>query len=371
MNNQSDIGGATRGFDCLAGGGEMGALMRSRDWTRTSLGPVDRWPQCLKTAVRIMLTSRQPMFVWWGDELINLYNDAYRSIVVRKHPDALGRPAAEVWREIWDQVGPRAATAMLENEGTYDEALLLILERHGYPEETYFTFSYSPVPNDQGGTGGIICANSEDTPRIIGERQLALLRELAARTANARTFDEACTRSAICLRTNPCDLPFAMIYLVEPGKQRVTLAGVSGIERGHAAAPETVELESDSPWPFFEVIRSNKAHLVSELDTFEGPLPSGAWNRPPHQAVVVPIVPSGQTGRSGILIAVLNPFRLFDDNYRGFINLLAGQISASLANAQAYEEERKRAEALPSPSWTGRRPPSSRTSVMSSGRRSP
>jgi hypothetical protein len=156
------------------------------------------------------------MFVWWGEELINLYNDAYKSIVGGKHPKALGQPASDVWQEIWDQVGPRAESAMLKNEGTYDEALLLIMERNGYPEETYYTFSYSPVPNDQGGTGGIICANTDDTQRIIGERQLALLRELAARTADARTFDEACTLSAKCLETNPYDLPFAMIYLVDP-----------------------------------------------------------------------------------------------------------------------------------------------------------
>ena len=127
-----------------------------------------------------------------GVDLINLYNDAYKSIVGGKHPQALGQPASIVWREIWDKVGPRAETAMRRNEGTYDEALLLIMERNGYPEETYYTFSYSPVPNDQGGTGGIICANTEDTQRIVGERQLALLRELAVKTADARTIEEVC-----------------------------------------------------------------------------------------------------------------------------------------------------------------------------------
>src|SRR6476469_8654256 len=146
----------------MAGGGEMGARMREFDWSATPLGPVEAWPQSLKTCVRIVLTSRQPMFVWWGDALINLYNDAYKSIVGGKHPEALGQPASVVWREIWDQVGPRAETAMRRNEGTYDEALLLIMERNGYPEETYYTFSYSPVPNDQGGSGGLICANTDD-----------------------------------------------------------------------------------------------------------------------------------------------------------------------------------------------------------------
>src|SRR5258708_1305469 len=161
----------------LLGGGEMGARLRAYDWSHTVLGPAARWPRSLKTGVRIMLTSRQPMFVWWGEELINLYNDPYKAIIGGKHPDALGKQAARVWSEIWDQIGPRAESALRRNEGTYDEALLLIMERNGHPEETYYTFSYSPVPGDDGGTGGILCANSDDTQRIIGERQLTLFRE--------------------------------------------------------------------------------------------------------------------------------------------------------------------------------------------------
>ncbi len=323
----------------------MGARTRAFDWSATSLGPAEQWPQSLKTCVRIMLTSRQPMFVWWGDELINLYNDAYKAIVGGKHPDALGRPACEVWREIWDQVGPRAESAILNNEGTYDESLLLIMERNGYPEETYYTFSYSPVPNDQGGTGGIICANTDDTQRIIGERQLALLRELAARTADARTFDEACALSASCLQSNPYDLPFAMIYLSRPDKQGVMLAETCGIERGHPAIPEAVDLD-DPVWPIGEVFKTHKLRLVSDLGESFDRLPTGAWTQPPDKAVVVPIASPGQTGKAGVLIAGLNPYRLFDDSYRGFIELVSAQIAASIANAQAYEQERKRAESL-------------------------
>ncbi|WP_413176083.1 ATP-binding protein [Anabaena azotica] len=324
----------------------MAALMRSHDWSQTSLGAVETWSQSLKTAVRIMLTSRQAMFVWWGNDLINLYNDAYRAILGGKHPEALGQKAAVVWQEIWDQISPRAETALFQNQGTYDEALLLIMERNGYPEETYYTFSYSPVPNDDGSTGGIICANTDDTPRIIGERQLALLKELAAKTVEARTFDEACTFSANCLATNPYDLPFAMIYLLDPARQCVVLAGTCGIERGHLAVPEIVALDDDSLWHFAEVLTSHKPYLISDLESLFRDLPTGAWNRSPHQAVVLPIPPSGPTGKAGVLVAGLNPFRLFDDNYQGFLNLVSAQIAASIANAQAYEEERNRAEAL-------------------------
>jgi signal transduction histidine kinase len=285
-----------------------------------------------------MLTSRQPMFVWWGDELINLYNDAYKAIVGGKHPQALGQPASMVWREIWDQVGPRARSAMTANEGTYDEALLLIMERHGYREETYYTFSYSPVPDDSGEAGGILCANTDDTQRIIGARQLALLRELASSTADARTIEDVCTRSIQAIGTNPQDLPFALIYLVDsfPGdSHQLSLAACAGISADHPV----------SVWPFEQVLRTHTPALVDDLEAL-GRLPKGAWDGPPHQAVVFPIAPSGATGRSGILVAGLNPYRLFDDGYRGFLGLVAGQIAAAIANAQAYEQERSRAESL-------------------------
>jgi PAS domain S-box-containing protein len=329
----------------LAGGGELGALMRETDWSQSPLGPAALWPQALKTAVRIMLTSRQPMFVWWGDQLINLYNDAYKSILGGKHPQAFAQPASVVWREIWDQIEPRVRSCMLGNEGTYDEALLLIMERNGYPEETYYTFSYSPVPNDEGGTGGILCANTDDTQRILGERQLALLRDLAARTADARSVEDACALSARSLETNSRDLPFALIYLVHDGRRTVTLAGACGIEPGSDAAPLSAVVDS-AVWPFAEILRTNTPLLIGDVSARLSRLPWGAWNRQASQVVALPVAASGQTGQAGILIAGLNPFRSFDDGYAGFLALVAGQIGAAIGNAQAYESERKRAEAL-------------------------
>src|SRR5580693_6939504 len=198
------------------GNSELAGLMRSHDWAAGPLGPPDAWPQSLKTAVRIMLTSRQPVWIGWGSELIYLYNDPYKSIIGGKHPWALGRPTSDVWREVWSDIGPMLATAMKGHEGTYVEAQLLIMERNGYPEETYYTFSYSPIPADDGSVGGIFCANTDDTQRVIGERQLSLLRELAANTAEARTWKTACERSAQALSTNLHDLPFTMIYMLEP-----------------------------------------------------------------------------------------------------------------------------------------------------------
>lgn len=332
--------------DVLAGGGELGARMRAFDWTATPLGPPDLWPRSLKTCVRIMLTSRQPIWIGWGSELTYMYNDPYKAIIGGKHPEALGRPTSVVWGEIWDVISPMLSTALAGEEGTYVEAQLLIMERHGYEEETYYTFSYSPVPDDDGRIGGIICANTDDTRRVIGERQMALLRELGARTADARTVRDACALSAEALVTNPHDLPFALVYLVDPESGRsATLASVAGIERHHPAVPESASLGTSDPWPLGVALRANDLQVV-DLDDRFGALPGGAWARPPSKAVVVPIAPSGEMGRSGLLVAGLNPFRLFDDDYRSFLSLVAGQISAAIANAEAYEEERRRAEAL-------------------------
>jgi signal transduction histidine kinase/DNA-binding response OmpR family regulator len=333
--------------DFLAGGGELGGLLRGHDWSETPLGPPENWPQSLKMAVRIMLTSLQPIWIGWGKELIYLYNDPYKSIIGGKHPWALGKPTHEVWREIWPDIGPLLETAMGGDRGTYVESQLLIMERNGYPEETYYTFSYSPVPDDDGSVGGIICANSDDTLRVLSERQIALLRELSASTANARSWQDACQQSTDALATNARDVPFSMLYLAEPDSSTFVLAGSSGIEPGHPAAPVTLELANSAPWPIKTALSTHQAQVISGLDElFVDRLPAGAWDRPPFQAAILPILATGETGRSGILIVGLNPFRLFDENYRGFLGLVAGQIAAALANAQAYEEEKRRAEVL-------------------------
>src|SRR5690348_1509413 len=147
----------------VSAGGEMAALIQSRDWAATSLGPVGSWPQSLRTALRILVTSRYAMWLGWGPGLTFFYNDAYaRMTLGAKHPWALGRRASEVWQEIWPDIGPRAEAVMSTGQATWDEGLLLFLERSGFPEETYHTFSYSPLPDDRGGVGGMLCVVAED-----------------------------------------------------------------------------------------------------------------------------------------------------------------------------------------------------------------
>jgi PAS domain S-box-containing protein len=332
--------------DFLQYGGELAERMRAFDWSTTSLGAPADWPPVLKMALRIVLNSSQPMFVWWGPELLNLYNDAYKSIIGARHPVALGQPAAQVWWEIWDTLQPRVVSAMQSCSGTYDESLLLIMERNGYPEETYYTFSYSPILDDDNIVRGIICANTDDTERIIGARQTSLLRELAAATADAKTFDEACSISMQALRSNSRDVPFALFYALQLPERNARLTGLAGIDAEHPLARAQIDLDDAALWPLAEVLRSQQPQIVTLPAALVDNLPCGPWPAPPQQCAVLPIGRRGAAESAGILIVGLNPFRRFDDNYRGFLELAVAQISAAFGNAQAYAEERQRAETL-------------------------
>ncbi|EGK86368.1 response regulator [Microcoleus vaginatus PCC 9802] len=330
----------------FAGNSEMAMLMRSHDWSQTPLGAVETWPQSLKTAIRIILGSRYPMFVWWGQQMTKFYNDAYIPMLGKRHPQALGQPASRVWAEIWDTLGPQAEAVLNQGQSTWNQELLLVMERNGYTEETYFTFSYSPVANDDGPVGGVFCACSEDTQRVLSDRRLATLRELAAETVTAKTVEAACKISATVLTNNAYDIPFALFYLLDGESEIARLAGTTRLAAGTLASCEAIELTSAQKceWQLKQVIETGESRIIEDLEAQFGLLPGGAWSESPHQAVVLPLARSGET--FGFLIAGVSPLRTFDDDYKGFFDLMAGQVTTAIANAQAYEQERKRAEAL-------------------------
>jgi PAS domain S-box-containing protein len=285
------------------------------------------------------------MFVWWGEELINLYNDGYAAFLWSKHPAALAQPASAVWPEIWNEVGPRAEFAMQSDEGTYDESLPFIMLRKGHPEETYVTFSYSRIPDGPDGFGGILCPVTEDTQRIIGQRQTSLLRELAARTSDARSRRDACRYSASAMETDPNDLPFALLYTIEPDGRSAALAAASGIARNTRTTPETPAMDNPDLWPLQEACRQHRACLVSDLTAVSGALPT-VRGYSIQEAIALPITSSGEAGTDAVLVVGLNPLRQLDDNYRRFLELVAGGIAAAIANAESYESERRRGEEL-------------------------
>jgi PAS domain S-box-containing protein len=164
----------------LADGGEMGAHMRAHDWSISPLDPPEAWPPSLGTVVSLVLTSKFPMFIAWGPELAFLYNDAYAPILGAKHPDALGRPFREVWAEIWGDLEPLVAKA-LAGEATFQENMHLVMERHGFPEDTWYTFSYSPIRDESGAAGGMFCACTETTEKVQADQRAHFHVELSER----------------------------------------------------------------------------------------------------------------------------------------------------------------------------------------------
>ncbi|BAZ22923.1 multi-sensor hybrid histidine kinase [Kalymmatonema gypsitolerans NIES-4073] len=353
----SDPVKATVPEDIFAGGGEMGALMRnsfgdaerSLDWSQTLLGPVSQWAQSLKTAVSIILNSHYPMLIWWGSEYANLYNDAYRPILgASKHPQFLGKSAKECWAEVWDVIGPLADSVLTTGEPTWSDNLLLMMDRYGYVEETYFTFSYSPIRDESGGVGGVFCAVIETTERIIGERRLRTLRELASNTAQAKTVKEACHIATQTLSHNPDCIPFALLYLVEADGKQARLVETTGIEPGTLERQELIDLTQETDcWHLARVKRTGQAEVVDDFTTWFGALFGATGKEPPNAALVMPIAQSGHKQQlAGFLVVGISPRRAFDDDYRGFFDLIASNVATAIANASAYEAERKRAEAL-------------------------
>ena len=337
----------SRAFSALTGGGQMGALMRAMDWSETPLGPVDTWPQSLRTLVSTCLNSRFPILIWWGGGLVKLYNDAYMPIIGSKHPGALGRRGKEVWPEIWPIIGPMLEGVLSRGEATWSENILLPLERHGFSEECYFTFSYSPVRDETGGVGGVFTAVTETTGYVVGERRLKTLQALAATAAGGATFSETCQLVTRALASNPADIPFALLYLLSEDGNSASLACSTGFQEERASLPKHLDLRVEFGFsvPFKRVAANQSPVLVEEgewVSALSENYPEGA----PARSLVLPIPGAGGQKQAGFLVAGLSPKLLWDEQYQGFLNLVAGHVASSISKARVFEDEKKRAEAL-------------------------
>ena len=340
-------GDAVKGIASPPSDASMAKYIANFDWSRTPLGPSDLWPDSLKNTLRILLTSRFAMWMAWGPELTVLYNDSYaRTTLGKKHPWALGKPAAEVWSEIWKDIGPLVDGVMRSGEASWDEALMLILERSGYPEETYHTFSYSPLDGPNGTIAGMLCVVIEDTVRVIGERQLGALSKLASELSNSISKADVFAGIERGLGGQK-DLPCTLTYLFNAEGTELRLVAKTGLAAEHPAAAKRIEVAAEpEAWPLGAVMQNNRALTVENLKELFPEFPSGCWDTSPHRARLMPIVRQGQDKPLGMFISALNPYRDFNSSYNEFLDLLVGQIATAIANAGAYEEERRRAESL-------------------------
>ncbi len=282
----------------LQGGGEMGARMRAMDWAATPLGAAATWPQSLRSTVSMLLPSKAQIVAFWGPQFAVLYNDTYRPVFGAKHPQALGLAGRDAWVEIWDSMLHELLDGVARSgEAFWAKDMLFELERNGFLEETYFDVSYDPVRVESGDVGGVYCIVTETTERVIGERRLTLLKELAERNTTARTAREACLLATQVLSTHPHDILFALTYL-----DGALECCTPGAQQKAEKAP---------------------GERVRELSL---------------------TAPGGD--HSSRLVVGLNPRRPFDEQYRAFVDLVADQLRTAVANARAYEQEKQRAEAL-------------------------
>jgi len=223
----------------------------------------------------------------------------------------------------------------------------MFLDRNGYLEETFFTFSFSPIRDETSGVGGLFHPVTETTAKMVGQRRTRALRDLAARAGKAKTTEEAFTLAGQTLSEFEFDVPFSLFYLLDNARKEARLVTATGSLPKSIAAP-TVELETSqvSGWPLGEVMRTNASQQTDGLEIGFGPFSCGPYPEAPKTAMALPITPPGHEQPIGILVAGVSSRLPFNEAYRAFYDLVAATVTSAVANARAYEEERKRAEAL-------------------------
>jgi signal transduction histidine kinase/DNA-binding response OmpR family regulator len=315
----------------LAAPGALGRLIGEFDWSTTPLGPLEQWPQSLRTTVSLMLNTSHPIWIGWGPETTFLYNDAYIAVLGdAKHPWALGRPMHEVWAEIWDYCQPLVEKVFQRGEATYVGEAQLFMDRGGWLEEKYFTFSYSPIVDETGGVGGLFCPSADVTTSKLNSRRLATLSSLSASALGEQSVASACDSAMAAIGANRDDIPFAALYL-------------SGEEGCPAQLRQTIHLPAPPPLPD-QMALDGRAELLSVGHIQE--LPPGLANQGVKEALALPLVLPAQAREAGVLVLGVSPVSRLDDHYRSFLEMVAGQVAAALHNATAVEEQRRRAESL-------------------------
>ena len=327
-------------LELFSGSDPTSARLRAVDWGRTPLGPCSEWTDALRAAIRTVLPARVPMLLWWGADLVQIYNDAYAHTIGDKHPAALGQLASQCWLEVWDELGPLTEQATA-GETVYAHELPLMIRRSGYDEETFWTFSFSPVRDAVGEVGGMLVVAADSTESVIRGRRLRVLGEIGAlSSADIRSVDEVLCRATECLASHPGKVAFAVVRSEDEPEGPLRVAAHFGLEEGTdlAAAPGEVGLLSD---------------VMKQCATLEEDAPPGGWpvlrtvsGATVTQAIHLPLVDRGEDRPAGVLTVGVNPHRALDADYRFFLDLLVHQMSTVMSDARAIERERERVDAL-------------------------
>jgi len=263
----------------------------------------------------------------------------------------MGQDFTECWAAPWPVIG-EAFTRALAGETSFLENQRMFLDRNGYLEETFFTFSFSPI-RDDAGVAGLFHPVTETSSKMLSERRTRALRDLAARAGKAQTIEEACILAAQTLSEYQLDVPFVLFYLFDDPPKEARLVASTGLPPGSVARAEVVDLDAPeqsawphSAWPLAEVARTGRAQHVNKLEARFGQLSCGEYPEAMKEALALPITPPGCERPIGVLVAGVSCRLALNETYRSFYDLLAAAVTTEVANARAYEEERKRAEAL-------------------------
>ncbi|MEI9949833.1 MAG: ATP-binding protein [Pseudomonadota bacterium] len=337
----------------------MGILLSRIDWASTPLGSVSSWSPALRTIVGMVLKNRSPLVLWWGPELVQIYNDAFRPIPAAKHPRAVAQAAAECWSEIWSVIGPMIEAPLRGQPATGSDDLMLLVNRKGFLEETHFKFAYSPVPDESlvgSGIGGVLGTVAEITEEVYAGRQLATLRDLARQAPEGATGAMACQLCAGILAGNDRDVPCSLLYLLDTTGDRADLTGSSGFGQAllDGSLPETITFTDGAAavWPVDRAMRQGiRSTLEKRTATVVAgiawmALPRGAWTQAPDQVVILPLFSPEQPQAYGVMVVAVNPHRELDSQYRTFLDLASDHVATAIRNARAYQQERQRAKRL-------------------------
>ncbi|MEU7710513.1 SpoIIE family protein phosphatase [Micromonospora chalcea] len=313
----------------FAAGGEMGERLHGFDWSTTSLGSPERWPAAFSHAVSTMLSSRAQIVIFWGEEHLAFYNDAYRPTIGEKHPAVIGQSARRYWAETWDVLGPLLDGVRRTGVPYRGENHPFVLNRHGFLEDVYFDVSYDPIRDVDGTVSGIFCFVNETTGRVLGERRLRALAELGNELGDVPDMLELGRAVTRVLDAHRADVPFSALWFQGGGGSLVP-AGCSGVDPATVAGPPP-GLPDDGP------LTEPRWIATAELP---GAVPPDAAD----QALLLPLTATNEP--AGVLLLGVSRRLPFTDDYRDFVDLVAAQVSRAVGKQRAYEQERARAAEL-------------------------
>ncbi len=324
--------------DFIAQGGAMGKLIAANDWSAHPLGPIEQWPQSLRSALSICLYSKFPMCVYWGEDMYLLYNDAWSVIPGDKHPASLGKPAREVWSDIWHLIEPAMRRVFKSGEGLLFEQELLPMNRRGFVEEAYFDYTFSPVVGENGTVVGIFNVGNDVTQQVLDRRQNDTLQKLTEKSVVAESPEAAAILAANTLSEAPEDIPFVLIYLLSNDGTQLRLAACESIESDTALSAVKINLNEKQKLPLKTALTSKQPQIVTNLNKLYS-VPNTIWGEQPHCAVVDPIINPQTKEQYGVMIYAISPRLLYNRQYVRYHSQITRTVAIAISNA--YELRKK------------------------------